>query len=186
MTDPFLSQIALFSCNFAPRGWALCNGQLLPINQNQALFSLLGTTYGGDGRTNFALPDLRGRVPIGVNPSHELGERAGSETVALSLGQMAAHTHALNAAGLTATARCRNGAGNLSTPAGNAPAIVNPGVTHRYSNSDPDANMQASSVAFGGSVTAAAAGSGQAHENRQPYLALTYCIALVGIFPSPN
>jgi microcystin-dependent protein len=181
--EPFLSEIALFSFNFPPKGWALCNGQLLPINQNQALFSLLGTTFGGNGQTTFALPDLRGRVPLSVSATHPLGEKAGADTITLTLGQLAGHSHALNATALTATARARNAAANLATPVGNTPAILNAGNAG-YSDAAPDANMQASSVAFGGAVTAANAGAGQPHENYQPYLVLSYCIALQGIFPS--
>jgi len=186
MADPFIGQIALFSFNFPPKGWGLCNGQLLPINQNQALFSLLGTTFGGNGITTFALPDLRGRVPIGVNGSNPfLGESAGSETVTVTVSQLPAHTHALNTSALTAIARCRNGGANLPTPALNTFAIVNPGTTQAYS-SVPDGDMQASSAAFGGSAPALATGSSQPHENRQPSLVLSYCIALIGIFPSQN
>lgn len=187
-TEPFLSQIALFSFNFAPKGWALCNGQLLPINQNQALFSLLGTTYGGDGRVNFALPDLRGRVPLAVSATHLLGERDGSETLAVTESELPAHAHALDATNLTATARARNSAANLASPAGNAPAILNAGSTLDYSNVAPNASMRTSSVAFAGAVTAGNAGSSppELHENRQPYLVLSFCIALLGIFPSQN
>lgn len=188
MSQPFIGQLALFGFNFPPKGWALCNGQLLPINQNQALFSLLGTTFGGNGQTTFALPDLRGRVPIGVgvNGSNPfLGESSGSESVTLTLSQLPAHTHALNTSALTATARCRNAGANLPTPVGNTFAIVNPGTTQAYSSA-PDGDMQASSAAFGGSAQALATGSSQPHENRQPSLVLSYCIALVGIFPSQN
>jgi microcystin-dependent protein len=183
--DPFLSEIALFSFNFPPKGWALCNGQLLPINQNQALFSLLGTTYGGNGQTTFALPDLRGRVPVSVSATHALGEKAGDETITLTQDQLPQHSHMLNATALTATARARNAAANLATPVGSTPAIVN-GGSAGFSDAAPDANMQASSVAFSGAVTAANAGAGQPHDNRQPYLVLSYCIALQGIFPSRN
>ncbi len=182
--EPFLSQIALFSFNFPPKGWALCNGQLMPINQNQALFSLLGTTYGGDGRVTFALPDLRGRVPLAEGGSHFLGETLGSESIVLTQSQLPAHTHTLDASALTATARARNAAATVATPVGNTPAIMNAGATLGYSNAAPDSNMQASSVAFGGTVTAGLAGSSQPHENRQPHLVLSYCIALQGIFPS--
>jgi len=188
MADPFLGQIALFAFNFPPKGWALCSGQLLPINQNQALFALLGTTFGGNGVTTFALPDMRGRVPIGVgvggaNPM--LGQAAGNETITLIATQMPSHAHAVNTTNLTATARCLNSAANVPAAAGNAFAIVNPGSTLAYS-SVADADMQASSAGFTGSAPTANAGSSQPHENRQPYLVLSYCIALTGIFPSPN
>jgi microcystin-dependent protein len=186
MSEPFIGQIALFAFNFPPKGWGLCNGQLLPINQNQALFSLLGTTFGGNGQTTFALPDLRGRVPAGVgiggaNPV--LGESAGAEAVTLTVAQLPAHTHALNTTKLTATVRAANSGGNQPTAVGNTFAIVNPGSTQAYS-STPDGDMQASSAAFGGAAPTQDTGSSQPHENRQPYLVLSYCIALIGIFPS--
>src|SRR3954452_12055014 len=123
MGTPYLSQIALFSFNFAPKGWALCNGQLLPIAQNQAVFALLGTTYGGNGQTTFALPDLRGRAPMGVGANHSLGEVGGTETVTLSVAQLPAHTHTLNIGGLTASARCKKGVASQRTPVAGLPAI---------------------------------------------------------------
>lgn len=184
MIEPYLSEIALFSFGNAPQGWALCSGQLLPIDQNQALFSLLGTTYGGDGRTNFALPDLRGRVPMHAGGGHELGEAAGTETVTVSAAQMPAHSHTLDLSALTATARCTGGAANQLSPVGAVPAVEPTYATAVYSNAAPDANMNVSAVTKGGSIAAANTGGGQAHENRQPYLALNYCIAVQGIFPS--
>ena len=185
--DPYLSEIALFSFGFAPKGWATCSGQLLPINQNQALFSLLGTTYGGDGRTNFALPDLRGRAPIGFGQgpalgSYFLGEAAGAEAVNLSVAQLPQHTHVMSANGLTVAAKCSNSAGNQQTPVGNVPSIEAAGVTATYSNALPDANMNSGAIAMGGA--SAMSGGSQAHANVQPFLALTFCIALVGVFPS--
>jgi microcystin-dependent protein len=154
------------SFQFAPKGWALCNGQLLPINQNQALFSLLGTTFGGDGRTNFALPDLRGRVPIHVGSGHTLGERAGEQAHTLSIAEMPTHTHVLNGSSNTGTALI---------PSGNLLA-GNP----NFSYHSPDALV---AMATG---TIANVGGSQAHQNMQPFLTLTFCIALQGIFPSPN
>jgi microcystin-dependent protein len=149
MPDPFLGQLALVPYNFAPKGWAFCNGQLLPINQNQALFALLGTSYGGNGQTTFALPDLRGRVPIsaGQGPeleSYALGQMGGSERVALTTGEVPALTHA------------------------------------------PDLHSGKTQVGKGktSGCKVANTGSGQAHENRQPYLALNWIIALEGEFPS--
>jgi microcystin-dependent protein len=191
MGTPYLSQLALFSFNFAPAGWAVCAGQLLPINQNQALFSLLGTTYGGNGQTTFALPDLRGRVPIhfGQGPglsNYNLGAAGGTESVALGVSQMPAHTHAIDISGLTATERATNAAGNQRTPVGNVPAAESAVVTATYSSAVPNASMNNAAATPGGGVTAAVAGGSQPHENRQPYLALTYCIALQGIFPSRN
>jgi microcystin-dependent protein len=186
MDIPFLSEIALFAFGFAPKGWAICQGQLLPINQNQALFSLLGTTFGGDGRVSFGLPDLRGRAPMGVGNGVVLGEIGGLETVTLNPTHLPAHTHATDASAVTAAGRCRNGAGDQRTPVGNIPAIESAAVTATYSTAAPDANMHAGAIAVAGTVTLAQTGGGQPHENRQPYLTLVYCIALQGIFPSQN
>jgi microcystin-dependent protein len=189
--NPFLSEIVLFGFNFAPRGWAQCNGQLLPINQNQALFALLGTTYGGNGQTTFALPDLRGRAAIGFGQgpgltNYALGQSAGSESATLTDAQMPQHSHAVSPASVTATARSRAGAGTQPTPVNAIPAADPSSASWRYSNAAPDANMAAGSVAIAGSVTASATGGSQAHENRQPYLAMTFCIALQGVFPSQS
>ena len=165
MTEPFIGEIQVFPFGFAPRGWAQCNGQLLPINQNQALFSLLGTMYGGDGRTTFALPDLRGRVALGVGPGYSQGQQAGEEAHTLSVSEMPAHTHGANAS---------SAAPSTSNPAG--AAWANAGASS-YAAS-PNAPMAGNAVA--------PAGGGQPHENRSPYLTLNFCIALVGIFPSRN
>ena len=167
MAEPFLSEIRLMSFVFPPKGWALCNGQLLPINQNQALFSLLGTTFGGDGRVNFALPELRGRVPIHVGGGHTLGERGGEQAHTLSIAELPQHTHVLNATTSAATTSAPNNtrvlaqstAANLYAPASNLTAMSSTAVTN-----------------IGGS---------QAHLNMQPFLTLSFCIALQGIFPSP-
>ncbi|MCF3111455.1 tail fiber protein [Niabella sp. CC-SYL272] len=172
--DPFLSMIVLFGCNFAPRGWAFCQGQLLSIAQNTALFSLLGTTYGGNGQTTFALPDLRGRVPIGFGQgpglsSYALGQQGGAETVTLLLSQMPAHTHAF-----MATAE----AGDTSDPTGAFPA--NTGTLDKEYKQSP-----VNKVAMNAAAVETKGGS-QPHTNIQPYLALNYCIALEGIFPSRN
>jgi microcystin-dependent protein len=191
MSDQFVAEIRLFPCNFAPKGWAFCNGQLMLISQNTALFSLLGTTYGGDGRSNFALPNLQGRVPIGFGQGpgltlRSLGELGGADTVALDAGSMPQHTHAI---GVALTANARNAPGNQQSPVGNVPAIEAAGVTATYSNAGPNADMRANAITFGGTATAQpAGGAGQSgaanpHENRQPYLALNYCIALQGVFP---
>jgi microcystin-dependent protein len=164
MSEPFLSEIKIMSFGFAPRGWALCNGQLLPINQNQALFSLLGTTYGGDGRTTFALPDLRGRTPIHEGNGHTFGERAGEEAHTLSIAEMPAHVHAANGTNTNGTAIVPTG--NLAAGSPNqlyaAPQNLTP------LNAGTLANV----------------GGSQAHANMQPFLTLSFCIALVGIFPS--
>lgn len=166
MAEPFLSEIRVMSFEFAPKGWALCNGQLLPINQNQALFSLLGTTFGGDGRVNFALPDLRGRAPIHVGSGHTLGERGGEQAHTLSIAELPEHTHVLNATSTEGTALVA--AGNLLAKS-NLPAYVSP--------SNLVAMAPSSTLNVGGS---------QAHLNMQPFLTLSFCIALQGIFPSPN
>ncbi|EHK54093.1 phage tail protein [Allomesorhizobium alhagi] len=152
---------------FPPKGWALCNGQLLPINQNQALFSLLGTTFGGDGRVNFALPDYRGRTPIHVGSGHTLGERGGEQAHTLSIAELPTHTHTANASPSDATAPIA--AGNL--PARAAPA--NPYIAP-------------TSLGALNPATTANTGGSQAHLNMQPFLTLSFCIALQGIFPSPN
>ena len=156
------------SFNFPPKGWALANGQLLPINQNQALFSLLGTTFGGDGRVNFALPDLRGRTPIHVGSGHTLGERGGEQAHTLSIAELPTHTHVLNGTSVLATDSTPTSSLMLSqsTPQnvyGPATALV---------------AMSPSSVSN--------VGGSQAHLNMQPFLTLSFCIALQGIFPSQN
>ncbi len=180
MSEPFIGEIKMVGFNFAPRGWAFCDGQLLPISQNEALFSLLGTIYGGDGRTTFALPDLRGRVPIhpGNGPglsSYRPGQKGGVETVMLNAAQMPAHNHA--AAG---TAKAVNGSGDNTSPSGNNWAAL--ARENAYSDAAADGTMAADNV----TVTVANTGGSQAHENRQPYLSITFCIALVGIYPSRN
>jgi len=186
MSQPYLGMIILVPYNFAPRGWAFCNGQILPINQNTALFSLLGTTYGGNGQTTFALPNLQGRVPIGQGQGHVIGEVGGVETVTLTVNQMPTHTHVITPGGLAATSKVKNAAGNRQTPVGNVPAIEAAGVTATYSDQVPDASMGAGAIAISGNPTAATAGLSQPFDNLQPYLTMSYCIALQGIFPSRN
>ena len=166
MAEPFLSEVRIMSFIFAPKGWALCNGQLLPINQNQALFSLLGTTFGGDGRVNFALPDLRGRTPIHVGSGHTLGERGGEQAHTLSIAELPTHTHVLNGTSNT---------GNAQIPAGNLMAATASQLYHA-----PDTLVALAPA------TVANVGGSQAHLNMQPFLTLSFCIALQGIFPSPN
>ena len=167
MAEPFLSEIRIMTFQFAPKGWALCNGQLLPINQNQALFSLLGTTFGGDGRVNFALPDLRGRTPIHVGSGHTLGERGGEAAHTLSVAELPTHTHVENGSTVTAT---------LDSPATNLFATT--ASTNIYSGPSQLVAMNP------GMVTNT--GGSQAHLNMEPFLTLNFCIALQGIFPSPN
>lgn len=165
MAEPFLSEIRLFSFVFAPKGWALCNGQLLPINQNQALFSLLGTTFGGNGQTTFALPDLRGRVPLHFGNGHTLGESGGEQAHTLSISELPSHIHNPLGSGNVAGSKAFEN---------NTWAITMASTYHET----PDCAMNASSLTN--------VGGSQAHENRQPFLVLNYCIALQGIFPSQN
>ena len=163
MATPFLSEIKMVAFGFAPKGWALCNGQLLPINQNQALFSLLGTTYGGDGRVNFGLPNLQGRVPVHFGAGIVMGEAAGAQSVTLTSNQIG-HTHTVQA---TATATTNTAAGNFPAPSSNnvygsgVDTVMNPAVV-------------------------GPAGGSQPHSNMQPYLVINFVIALQGIFPSQN
>jgi microcystin-dependent protein len=165
MAEPFLSELRLFSFGFPPKGWAFCNGSLLPINQNQALFSLLGTTYGGDGRVNFGLPNLQGRVPIHMGSGHTLGQIGGEQGHTLGIAELPTHTHIAAAAGAAAT---------TSIPANNfvaGPQAIFSGFT------GPTA------VAMNSAMIGNIGGS-QAHLNMQPFLTLNWCIALQGIFPS--
>ncbi len=165
MTEPFLSEIRPMSFGFAPKGWAQCNGQFLPINQNQALFSLLGTTFGGDGRVNFALPNLQGRTPIHTGNGHTLGEMGGELAHTLSISELPTHTHVLLAS---------LAVGNSKTPAGNILATA----LNAYHSPSALTSLSPNAVAN--------SGGSQAHLNMQPFLTLTFCIALQGIFPSPN
>ena len=163
MADPFLAEIRLMSFQFAPRGWALCNGQLLPINQNQALFALVGTTFGGDGRVNFALPDLRGRAPIHEGSGHTLGERAGEQAHTLNIAELPTHAH---------TAQGSTNVGDAVNPTN----AVLAAASNVYRTADNLTSLGAASVTN--------VGGSQAHLNMQPFLTLSFCIALQGIFPS--
>jgi microcystin-dependent protein len=166
VSEPFLGEIKVISWNFPPKGWSFCNGQLLPINQNQALFSILGTTYGGDGRQTFALPNLQGRIPVHVGSTFSLGESTGEENHTLNISEMPTHTHSLIGTTNPATVNAptgnflANSPGNLYTAPG-SPTPLLPG-------------------------TLTNAGGSQAHINQQPYLVLNFIIALQGIFPSQN
>lgn len=173
MAEPFLSEIRIFSFNYAPQGWARCDGQLLPINQNQGLFSLLGTTYGGNGQTNFALPDLRGRTPAHEGSGLSLGQAGGEQAHTLSINEMPAHTHNLQAKAPT------NSGSNGNTPSGMLLSTSAPAEIYRTSAGNPG-------VLTTISQTVGSTGGSQPHENMQPFLSLTFCIALQGIFPSQN
>jgi microcystin-dependent protein len=167
MADPFISEIRLVSFNFAPLGWASCNGQFLPINQNQALFSLLGTVYGGNGQTTFALPDLRGRVPIHVGQGFTEGQRGGESTHTLTMQELPQHVHTLSGATNAATTDTPDSSlmlGNAALDLYRSPTNLTPMEAGMVSN----------------------VGGSQPHANMQPYLALNFCIALQGIFPSQN
>ena len=166
MSEPFLAEIRIFGFNFAPRGWATCDGQILPINQNQSLYSLLGTTYGGDGRTSFGLPDLRGRVPLHEGSGFGLGSKSGAENVVLNVTQRPGHTHQLNATENPAA---------TDSPTGNVFAAA---PDDRYATAANLVNTAS------GAVTNS--GGSQAHTNIQPSLVLNFCIALQGLFPSRN
>ncbi len=170
MSEPFLAEVRIVGFNFAPRGWAFCDGQILPISQNQSLYSLLGTTYGGDGRTSFALPDLRGRTPIHVGSSngsiHLLGQKGGEETHTLNAAEMPQHTHTLRA----------------SSQQGDAPVAND----HVLADSPVQLYTSPGNLVALRSGTVADVGGGQAHNNMQPTLVVNFCIALQGLFPSRN
>jgi len=168
VSEPYLSEIRLVSFPFPPRGWAFCNGQLLPINQNQALFALLGTTYGGDGRITFGLPDLRGRTPIHMGGGFTLGQLGGEASHTLTIGELPQHIHPVTATTAGATTGIPGNTVMLATSSG-ANGYQTP---QSLVAMDPGASSMV--------------GGSQPHENQQPYLALAFCIALVGIFPSRN
>jgi microcystin-dependent protein len=173
MADPFVGEIRMFAGNFAPLDWMFCNGQLISIAQNTALFSLIGTTYGGNGTTTFALPDLRGRIPLHRDSNYPIGMASGQETVTLNSTQLPAHSHAFGT--LAATASAPNGNATHTTPIGNRFAG---GAIKAYTAGTP-------SIAMNNAVMTAAGGN-QAHDNRMPYMAINYIISLYGIFPSRN
>lgn len=172
MSEPFLAEVRIVAFNFAPRGWAFCDGQILPINQHQSLYSLLGTTYGGDGRTSFALPDLRGRVPIHVGASnggtnHPQGQKGGEETHTLAVNEIPSHTH---------VAKASSDVGNTPIPTGNTLASSAP--SEQYHSTTSLQQMRSGTIAN--------VGGGQAHNTMQPFIAVNFCIALQGLFPSRN
>jgi microcystin-dependent protein len=171
MADPFVAEIRIFPFNFAPKGWAFCNGQILPLSQNTALFSLLGTTYGGDGKSNFALPDLQGAVPLHVGgnqpgpglSTYDLGQSGGTDTVTLLTTETPVHTHSVTAQTID------QGDNRIPGP------TLNLGNTQMYSTAAPNATLDPSAVSI--------VGSGQPHNNLMPYLTLNFCIALQGVYP---
>lgn len=190
MAQPYLGEIALLSFVTVPAGWAKCEGQLLSVIFNPQLFSLIGTTYGGNGSTTFALPDLRSRVPIGFGQgpalsNYTLGQKGGSEAVTLSAAEMPSHTHTIAPGTLAGTPQCRNAAGNQHSPVGGVLAIDAGGAVPMYNSDAPNADMKSGAVAFTGSPVIGNAGGGQSHENRQPYLTIAYCISLQGPKPAP-
>ncbi len=163
MSEPYLAEIRIVGFNFAPRGYAFCDGQILPINQNQSLYSLLGTTYGGDGRTTFALPDLRGRVPIHTGDGNQLGQKGGEENHYLTLQEMPRHEHQISAT---------NSDANKKNPADNTWAAEAGGT--RFGSAPPYTTMRSGSISF--------VGGGQAHENMQPFLVVSLCNRITGAF----
>jgi microcystin-dependent protein len=168
MAQPYVGEIRMFAGNFAPAGWMMCEGQLLPISENETLFQLIGTTYGGDGESTFALPDLRGRLPLHQGNGFVLAQQGGAEEVTLTVNQIPAHTHALMAVG--------GAKGGQISPAGNLPAQsfnVTP-----YINDAPTGNFNPNAVG--------SSGGSQPHTNFQPYLCINFIISLFGIFPSPT
>jgi microcystin-dependent protein len=169
MGQPFIGEIRMFAGNFAPAGWAFCDGQLLPISENDALFALLGTTYGGDGQETFALPDLQGRIPVHEGPGYVLGQLGGVESVTLSTGQIPPHNHPLMGSAANAT---------TTSPTNNVPGTSPEVTVFPYGTDNPPTTLATASVS--------PAGGSQPHDNFQPYLCVNFIISLFGIFPSQN
>ena len=167
MAQPYVGEIRMFAGNFAPAGWMFCEGQLLPISENETLFQLIGTTYGGDGESTFALPDLRGRIPIHQGNGFILAETGGVETVTLTVSQIPAHTHA---------ALCTNDTGTTAVPQGAVPASLPDVNSLSYGTDAPNTTLSP--------VTISSVGGSQPHNNFQPYLCVDFIISLFGIFPS--
>jgi microcystin-dependent protein len=167
VSGPFVGEIRMFAGNFAPVGWAFCNGQLMAISDNPTLFQLIGTTYGGDGQSNFALPNLQSRLPVAVGPGFALGQAGGAETVTLTTAQIPAHSHVLLAS---------SGNGTLKSPAGNVTAAISGGASSAYIEATPTAQMAPDTIG--------SAGNSQPHDNMQPFLVISFIISLFGVFPS--
>ena len=183
MSEPFLSEIKLVSFNFPPKGWAVCNGQFLPINQNQALFALLGTTYGGNGQTTFALPNLRGKVPIHMGSGHTLGEAAGTTSVTITQATMPTHIHFMQASTTLPAATAAN-----ATPGASGTKFLAQGNAALQGGQTTPVSMYGSAAGLGAMNpnTTTNFGGSQPHNNMMPYLVLNFIIALQGIFPSQN
>ena len=169
MAQPYVGEIRMFGGNFAPAGWMFCEGQLLPISENETLFNLIGTTYGGDGQSTFALPDLRGRIPLHFGNGFILAETGGAEQITLTVNQIPAHSHPLLASGSLASS---------NTPVNTVPALTQAATITPYGTDNPQTQLSPSSV---GSV-----GGSQPHTNFQPYLCISFIISLFGIFPTPS
>lgn len=189
--DPILGQILPFGFNFEPRGWAYCQGQLMAISANTALFSLLGTTYGGDGRSTFALPDLRGRVMVGMGQgpggsNYVIGSAGGSETTTLTTSNLPAHNHPASFGGSSVTVKASSTAGSSPSPSSRGNVLGSLTTGSLYNNSTPDVALNVGTDGVTGTVTVGNAGSNVAFNNMQPFLTVNLCIATVGIFPSRN
>ncbi len=190
MSEPFIGEIRAFGFNFAPKGWVKCEGQLLPIQENPALFSLIDNYYGGDGRTTMGVPDLRGRKAIGYGlgpglQNYRIGENGGYESIPLHASQVPTHDHPATAV-VNVAAKCTNAVGDSTEPEGKIPAKSSEG-DKIYAGVDPDKDLKANAIDASVTVTVEDnQGGGQAHENRDPFLAISYCMATVGLFPSRN
>jgi microcystin-dependent protein len=186
----YVGEIILVPYNFAPVGFLSCDGQLVQIADYEVLFQLIGTTYGGDGQSTFALPNLQSRVPIhvgqgpGLLNNYQLGEMAGAEAETLAATHLPVHTHEIDQTQLAAKVRCLSGSGTVANPAGHILAAEAAGVTQLYSNKPADADMRADTISVAGAATINPAGGNQSHDNRQPTVCLRFCIATEGVFPS--
>lgn len=187
--EPFIGQIQAFGFNFAPRGWALCQGQLLAISQNTALFSLLGTMYGGDGRTTFGLPDLRGRVIVGYGNGpgltpNTIGAKGGTETTTLNVTNLPSHTHQANLSGSSVTIKASSSAGTSPAPSSRSNVLSAATSGNIYTNNTPDVDLNVGNDVSSGNITIGNTGGNIPFNNMQPYQVVNVSIALVGIFPS--